>query len=203
MFIFLLAMTVTQSGNVPISPTLVPSEELGWRSPVHCGPNCLYVMLTMHGKHVRYQKVLEDIKLTAQGANIADLLRVAKNNGLSLVALRAQAMNLNSISLPAIAHFYNPGDQKGHFVVMLARNETEDTFTIIECTLGKVQRLSRGDFLERWSGVMLVCSDDLPDDRHDYAILGLTLCAIVLLWIAFHKMVPAVNDLSSGRTTGA
>lgn len=159
-------------------PTEVPEDDLGWRSVYRCGPNSLYVVLRMHEKQVDYDSLVDQLNLTDQGANVADLVRVAKANGVPYTALRAEASALKKMPLPAIAHFLNPGDAKGHYVVLLSVNR-DDTFTTIECTRGEMERLSRGDFLDRWSGVILVNSDYMNDSSWT-APLSLTIAELTV-----------------------
>ncbi len=145
-------------------------DDLGWRSVYRCGPNCLYVVLTMQGEQVDYESLVDELNLTDRGASVADLVRVANTHGMQYTPLRAGAKYLSKLPLPAIVHFNNPGDDKGHFVVLLSVGK-DDTLTIIECTRGRMERLSRGDFLTRWSGVVVVRSERLKNSHLDNWLL--------------------------------
>jgi ABC-type bacteriocin/lantibiotic exporter with double-glycine peptidase domain len=138
----------------------------------------------MHGKQVDYNLLVDQLNLTDKGANVAELVRVAEVNGLSYTALRADANAISKLPLPAIAHFHNPGDAKGHYVVLLSANGDE-SFTIIECTRGKMEHLPKGDFLNRWSGVILVNSRLMEESIVNTLVWGSSGILFALLLIGF------------------
>lgn len=170
MYTALMLIALTAPGAEAPPPPEVAQDDLGWRSIYRCGPNSLYVVLLMHGKQVDYDSLVEEFNLTDRGANVADLARVAQAHGIPYTPLRAKASALSKLPLPAIVHFQSPAYSKGHYVVLLSVNG-DGIFTIIECTTGQMELLSRGDFLERWSGVVLVRSDRRGNKRLDNLLL--------------------------------
>jgi Peptidase C39 family len=188
--VMLLIFMAMPAGVDAVEPLDVASDDLGWRSVLRCGPNSLYVLLAMHGKRPDYDALVAEMRIGYRGASAADLVRVAKLYGLALDAVQAEASALPKLPLPAISHFLNPGDSKGHYVLLLSCNR-DDTFTIIECTRGTIERLAKGDFLDRWSGVILAESTHWHDRYVDTLLWVSSGIVIVLLtpacWTKWRK----------------
>ncbi|MGO8745185.1 MAG: cysteine peptidase family C39 domain-containing protein [Thermoguttaceae bacterium] len=140
--------------------------DLGWRADVRCGPNALYILLFMYGKKADYHILVSKVHLTERGASVADLARVAAEYDLPLIALKAQSSAVDRLPLPAIVHCQNPGTDGGHYLVLLRVN-TDGTLTILEGTTGRLERWSKGDFYDQWTGVVLVRSDRWDSKRLD------------------------------------
>ena len=166
--------------SAPREGARAPKVDLDWRSLNRCGPNSLYVFLEMSGKKVLYDSLVEKMHLTERGANVADLVRCAHEYGLDLTPLKASASALDDLPLPAIVHFNIAGDDKGHFLLLLKRTKNDD-FATVECTVGEIKIIPRGTFLDRWSGVILVRSDQLRDSRVDYALIASSAAILVLI----------------------
>ena len=91
---------------------------------------------------------------------------VAAEYDLPLIALKAQSGAVDRLPLPAIVHCQNPGTDGGHYLVLLRVN-TDGTLTILEGTTGRLERWSKGDFYDQWTGVVLVRSDRWDSKRLD------------------------------------
>lgn len=154
-WVFLVFIIVLASNMRSSLADGVVARNLGWRSGPCCGPNCLYVLLFLCGKRPDYQSLVAKSGLTEQGASVAALARVAKEYGVSLTPLRAQASGLEILPLPAIAHCRNAREDRGHYLLILAVN-TDGTLTVLEATSGDIYQMPKGDFLAKWSGVLLV-----------------------------------------------
>lgn len=166
--VFITTMFLAADGSATTAETT--PVDLGWRSEQRCGPNSLYVLLFMHGKAPDYNDLLSSFHLTSQGASAADLARVAGELGIPLTPVRADPQALTGLPLPAIVHYRQPGSITGHYVVLLSVNR-DGTYTVLECTRGRMERVSRGEFLDRWSGVTLVRSDQRKKSPLDTMLL--------------------------------
>jgi ABC-type bacteriocin/lantibiotic exporter with double-glycine peptidase domain len=186
-----LLIPATLSG-APAADGKSELAQLEWRQMSRCGPNCLYVMLAMHGKRHPYDQILSQMELTDHGVNVADLVRTAAHCGLQLSPLQADPQGLRSLPLPGIVHFQAPGTE-GHFVLLLRIND-DNSCLVLDCTRGKVEEYSQGDFYERWSGVVLVPADAVTNMRLDRYLVwsgsAVLLMSLLLLTRRFRKRRP-------------
>ena len=143
----------------------VARADLGWRADVRCGPNALYILLFMYGKKADYHILVSKVHLTERGASVADLARRRRVRPTPDCA-KAQSSAVDRLPLPAIVHCQNPGTDGGHYLVLLRVN-TDGTLTILEGTTGRLERWSKGDFYDQWTGVVLVRSDRWDSKRLD------------------------------------
>lgn len=157
--LLLLAMLMISAASAEGTGGIkLPEQDLDWRSVNRCGPNALYVILFMHGLKPDYNKIISGMTITPQGASVADIVRSSEDNGLPLVAIKANVEDLAQFSMPTIVHYQPPGEL-GHYAVLLRVNP-DKTFSTIEATRGKVEVQSTGDFLSKWSGVVLIRKSD-------------------------------------------
>lgn len=161
-------------------------DNLGWRSVRNCGVNCLYIMLFMNGKKVEYSDLLAESKITDRGMSVAELQRVSEAFGLPLNAHRTDPSMLASIPLPAIVHFENDWQEVGHFVLLVRVNQ-DGTFTIIEPTLGEIERYSRGNFYSKWSGILLTRNESIIPSQLNTI---LTISSGMLISLVFLALAP-------------
>ncbi len=162
----LASLILTVCADFAPGASKVARADLGWRADVRCGPNALYILLFMYGKKADYHILVSKVHLTERGASVADLARVAAEYDLPLIALKAQSSAVDRLPLPAIVHCQNPGTDGGHYLVLLRVN-TDGTLTILEGTTGRLERWSKGDFYDQWTGVVLVRSDRWDSKRLD------------------------------------
>jgi len=179
-FILISTLFISAADSKPTGSAPVANADMDWRSLNRCGPNSLYVLLRMSGRSVVYDTLLEKMRLTDRGASVADIVRTAREYGLGLTPLKAPASALDTLPLPAIAHLNIPGEDRGHYLLVLAQKKNGD-IAVIECTEGNITIMPRGTFLDRWSGVILVRSGQLQDTRIDYALIGGSAAIFVLL----------------------
>lgn len=122
-----------------------------WRSPVRCGPNCLYAYLALHGRPTTLEAISSKVPLGVEGATMADLKRAANSLGVTSRIVKATASGLASSPLPAIAHLHS---RRGHYVVVLRVGSSE--VTTMDMSSGVITSLPSDRFLEMWSGHLLI-----------------------------------------------
>jgi len=85
-----------------------------------------------------------------------------------------------------IVHLQPPGEL-GHYVVVV-RAYSDGSFATLECAEGKLERVSRGDFLAKWSGVVLVTEQTWSSfglDRNLERVGALASVITLLIWVTF------------------
>lgn len=175
LFTIFLAVAIASSANAAGVP-------IDWRQANRCGPNALYVMLVMNGLSPDYDRLIAGIDITEKGASISDLLRASAENGLPLVAVKTTIDDLAQFSTPALLH-YQPSGELGHYAVLLRAN-SDNTFSTIEATRGAVEIQAMGDFLSRWSGVVLIKKSDWDARQDDRRVLYLSVAIFVAFLLA-------------------
>jgi len=160
MHIFVLAAlsaaTVLQSPTYGVTLLGVDAGRLR-ELEVHeldCGPNSLYVLLTLLGYKVDRQDLKESLCSVSDGANMDMLRRAAKRFGASSYVIKETPPNLPSCSLPAIAHLEG-GAGTGHFVTLVAV-DAPNFIHAIDGTTGDLVRWDYDSFCRYWSGYLLV-----------------------------------------------
>ena len=119
-----------------------------------CGPASLRMLLGFHGVARTEDALTEALRTNeARGTNRADLVRVAKVEGLRV---RAGGMTLEELRRatagegPVIVNYVEPHEGIGHFAVALAVSDTD--VTLADPWHGEAFTLSTGDFSARWLG---------------------------------------------------
>src|SRR5438270_12718903 len=81
-----------------------------------CGPAALAMITAWHGKRIAIARLRELARTDRQGTTVAGLSSAAEEIGFSAKAVRALPDVMDSVDLPAIAHWRE--DNKNHFVVI-------------------------------------------------------------------------------------
>ena len=166
------------------SAALCNADEKGadnWRDINRCGPNSVYVLLRMFGFDCDYDQMVASMKIDHRGASAASLIRAAGEFGLDLTPLRIEAEKVSSYPMPCIAHLQPPGEN-GHFVILL-HAPGDENYSVFECTGGKIEQLNKGDFLNEFSGVLLVRTQDWRQKQLDQMILVIAISSSLVLFI--------------------
>ncbi len=144
----------------PVPPVLADGGDGStayWRDQKRCGLNCLYGYLKLHDKTISLKAIDEAVPVGDEGANMADLRRVAIRLGLPSRVVRAGSSDLAGFTLPVIAHLRGRG---GHFVLLLGANT--NVVSVSDMTNGRINDMSHDSFLAVWSGYLLVPDDGIP-----------------------------------------
>jgi len=143
-------------------------------------------MLRICGFTPDYAELVSGVEVTLEGATAADLVEVSAKYGLPLVAVHASTSDLVRFEAPMIVHLQPPGEL-GHYVVVV-RAYSDGSFATLECAEGKLERVSRGDFLAKWSGVVLVTEQTWSSfglDRNLERVGALAIVITLLIWVTF------------------
>ena len=124
-----------------------------WRDVLNCGPNCLYMLLSLQGKSVTYREVRDAVPVGPHGSTFEDLKRAADRFGLDGAVVRCGLDEVKPF-LPAIVHVDVMDGGDGHFVLLLGATDT--TFYTVETANAEVVPLPRGIFLKNWTGTAFV-----------------------------------------------
>lgn len=182
------------------------NEPETWRSEMHCGVNCLYVLLRSLGTNVTYDRLCEQTALGPDGTSMAELARVSGSYGVPLVAVRSGPDGIDQWPLPAIVHQQRVMSSTGHFILLVGYNG--DVFSVLDSTTGQLKAISRGDFLEKWSGFALLRNDPAPLGWEFWIAAGWLACGTILLglgswrWLARHRWGAGATVSQSGLSPG-
>ncbi len=155
-----------------------PHVDIDWREIRRCGPNSLYVMLSVSGHSVDYDELIAATDLTDRGVSVAELQRVAGIFGMPLKAWRATPEQLTSMPTPAILHLETDWQRHGHYLLLLSVNE-DNSCTVLDATRGGVRRLPRGDLFDNWGGVILTAATH--STAQQWTLLPLLTTSILML----------------------
>jgi ATP-binding cassette subfamily B protein len=117
-------------------------------SEVECGPACLAMLLTAHGRHTRVPELRELLGTGRDGVTARMLVTAARAYGFDVKAFRCPPSALAEMLLPAIVHW-----RKGHFLVI--ERWSPRGVEVVDPADGR-RRLSPEEFAEGFSGVVLV-----------------------------------------------
>ena len=123
-----------------------------------CGAACLAAIAEFHGLRLPVARVRQIAATDREGTSVRGLLDAAAALGFTAKGVRGDDGALPRIPLPAIAHLVLP-DGLQHFVVL--HRVTSTHVQLMDPSDGVVRHLPRGDFVARWSGVLVLL---LPAD---------------------------------------
>jgi ATP-binding cassette subfamily B protein len=112
-----------------------------------CGPAVLAMIAAHHHCRISIARLRELAGTDRKGTTLAGLTTAAERVGFDPTAVRATHEALDSVTLPAVAHFQN------HFVVLYKATRRR---IIIGDPAKGLRKLSRGEFLKHWTGVLLL-----------------------------------------------
>lgn len=127
-----------------------------------CGPTCLRMIASHHGKNIPIDKIRKLADTTQLGSNLLGLSKAAEKLGFTSFGAKLDFDTLaKQANFPCIAYW----EQK-HFVVIV--KITKNRITIADPKLTELITLSREEFLEKWklqdqygeqaNGVVLILS---------------------------------------------
>ncbi len=142
------------------------------RQKVICGPNCLYMLLSLHNKPVDQSLFVRYFPTHQDGLSLLELQEAATSMGLPSEVLRCTYDELQrSFDSPIIAYLSGDGP---HYVVV--HSVDSESVSILDGTTGEEQRLTRKEFERTWSGYILH-----PREASEYTLL-FYLSLTVLGW---------------------
>jgi len=115
-----------------------------------CAVACMAMLLNMRDQEQQYDILLNLTHLNAEGASMAEMMRVLDSFRVPTKYIRIQANDLDRMSLPAIAFVH-----RDHFVVVT--DVDQSWVTVEDPAIGRV-RFFRPFFLLSWGGDLLVAN---------------------------------------------
>jgi hypothetical protein len=126
------------------APTVLPSRlscEPEWAIGSRCGPNSLYILLTLHGISSELNRVTDECQIDSEkGCSLLDLCNSAEIFGLQCEARIVPPDSLRDLHFPVIAHIGPVDDDgnPGHFLVVFQYRKEDNAFGVIDGTSGVV-----------------------------------------------------------------
>ncbi len=158
-----------------------------WRDVLNCGPNCLYMLLSLQGKSVTYREVRAAVPVGPHGSSFHALKQAAARFGVDGAVVRC-GVNELKLFLPAIVHMDLMDGGDGHFVLLLGATDT--TFYTVETANAEVVPLPRAMFLKNWTGTAFVTKANRRSWSWPVVVGGLAPFAGVLAFTALRLGPP-------------
>jgi hypothetical protein len=137
-----------------------------------CGPNCVYMLLALHGINVNNHMISKYISSSPDGSSLAELKAALCAEGLSVVIRKCSIDELRGhFQSPLIA--YLNFQEQNHYVVVV--DVTADAVTFLDGTTG-VKDTYNCEWLKGvWSGYVLIPDRDEMGLWEGYVALGLAV----------------------------
>lgn len=161
------------------SPTEAPNV---WKSDgaLDCGPNSLYVFLSLHRFVAPIQEVRDRVNVGDRGASMLELKNVAKDFGCEVEIVEGDLKSLAD-HLPAIARVATVGsaEEFAHYVVLVRYSEDEDgdIVSLIDGTSGVSIEVPAPVFNSEFSGHAII-------RRQQPVIASLSLNGLLMFVVA-------------------
>lgn len=118
------------------------------QGPADCGIAALAMFLESHGTGVDVDSLARVLEVTPQGTSLGSMLRVAREHGMEVDALRVPSGRLSALSVPALGIV-----DENHYA--LVERIGDGHAVVADPMFGRI-RLSRGRLRTLWSGPALV-----------------------------------------------
>ncbi len=120
-----------------------------------CGAACLVSVGNFHHIQIPIAKIRQWSDTDQQGTNILGLIQAAEKIGLDAKGIKANETALGKIPLPAIAHVILENHLHHFMVIYKFKN---NKITIMDPAIGKMETYLKNDFLNIWSGALIILS---------------------------------------------
>src|SRR5262249_25980164 len=130
-----------------ITPGVMRYPIIRQHDATDCGPAVLAMIAAHHRHRISITRLRELAGTDRKGTTLAGLSTAAERVGFDPTAVRATQEALGGVPLPAVAHFQN------HFVVLYKATRRR---IIIGDPAKGLRKLSHGEFLKHWTGVLLL-----------------------------------------------
>ena len=157
------------------------SNDVGWREQLSCGPNCLYIILSLHGYDTTFDQVRAVTPVGSRGCSLAELQRAATACGVPTEVVKATPGALRALGLPAVVHMETGSVRSGHFMVVSAIGE--ESVRLLDPTTAVAREMPRGEFERRWTSYALVIKP--PAGVGSWVRLGCVAAGCSLLLFAW------------------
>jgi HlyB family type I secretion system ABC transporter len=117
-----------------------------------CGAACLAMICRYYGRAVPITRIRQLVHTSTDGTTLAGITGGAEQLGLAARSVRSSKSRLSEMPLPAVVHW-----EGNHWVVLYRVGD--DDVHVADPARG-LRRLSRDEFLEKWSGYASVVAYD-------------------------------------------
>ena len=147
-----------------------------------CGVNALYIFLRLRGTDCALDQIRQKLPLTAQGANMLDLQRVASEHKVDTAVVSLSPEQFED-TVPFIARVKAVGTGfEGHYVVVT--RVTGDQVDLLDSTAGGSVTMPRATFERDFSGYALVEAGG-PSGGKWLRIVLAVVCAVELVLFGY------------------
>lgn len=130
-----------------------------WRSPMACGANCVYLLLSAHGVPIDYETAMGEVDVTPRGSTLHDLATACSRLGLAVESVQTSPRYMATLALPIVVHldhWTGSINRIGHFVLLLDYDEIVGTAEYLDPMSLLLRRVSIDVFRREWSGFALI-----------------------------------------------
>ena len=127
-----------------------------------CGAACIMSVSAHYKLHIPVSKIRQYANTDKKGTNVLGLIEAAEKLGFIAKGVKGEYEALLKIPKPAIAHLKLKQYNLMHYVVIL--KVTEQQIDIMDPRTGEIQKLKKEEFLEEWTGVLVIL---IPSDKFE------------------------------------
>lgn len=148
-----------------------------------CGAACLASVATHYKLQLPIARIRQYAGTDKKGTNVLGMIEAAEKLGFEAKGVRGEWESLSKIPKPAIAHIV-VRKQLQHFVVIYKVTDTH--ITIMDPGDGKMHKKTKEEFLEEWTGVLVLL---LP--KEDFITGNEKVSILKRLWFLLrpHKFI--------------
>ena len=118
-----------------------------------CGAACLTSISAHYKLKLPIARVRQIAGTDQKGTNLLGMIKASEKLGFMAKGVRAQEDALKDIPLPAVAHVVVKKKLQ-HYIVIYKVTDTH--ITVMDPGTGKLEKRTREDFLEEWSGILML-----------------------------------------------
>ncbi len=163
---------------------------------VECGAACLAMILAYYGLWLPLEQVRYDCGVSRDGSNAKNVIKAARNYGLSAKGLRMEAEDIKSAGFPCIVHW-----QFDHFIVV---NGVKGNTVYINDPAKGTLKMPFDEFDEGFTGISLAFepSDNFVPGGVRPSVLGYALSRVGkvktdILFVALMTLITSVSGIVS------
>ena len=146
------------------------SVNIKQRDITDCGAACLASVAAYYNIGMSVAKIRQLACTDKEGTNVLGLIKAAETMGFTAKGVKGGKDSLTLIPLPAIAHtIYTVGESRLHHYVVIYRVK-KDYVSVMNPVDGKISKVKLTNFLEEWSGVLILLEPKPETTPHNEII---------------------------------
>jgi hypothetical protein len=183
----------------PLSPPaggeLWESDHWHHRHSVACGPNSIYLLLSLHGRPVDYSQLENVFPVHPDGMSLAELARVCHDLGLPVEVRRMRSADIHKLPKPAIVH--TTLGHREHYLVVVPYSGTD--LLVMDPTTARVFTTPHEVVRRVWTGyVVFVARTDPLSKQPLLMLLALVVPSLALLGLRLLRFVARLRQARCG-----